>query len=199
MPEVTVAVADRSGHGHTEQQAKSVVWGAESVDGVDALLVDVEKLGENLRTTLAGADAIVLGTPTSMAGHSAVFQSFAEASSVVWAEQGWKDQVAAGFTNSAGVNGDKLNTLVGLSLFAAQHEMTWVGLDLPPGWAYTSAGRRDSLNALGSFLGAMAQSPSVLAPAKAPVQADLDTAAHLGRRVAEHTPALSRRRQVVAQ
>ncbi|MDV2475285.1 flavodoxin family protein [Rhodococcus zopfii] len=199
MPEVTVAVADRSGHGHTEQQAKSVVWGAESVDGVDALLVDVEKLGENLRTTLAGADAIVSGTPTSMAGHSAVFQSFAEASSVVWAEQGWKDQVAAGFTNSAGVNGDKLNTLVGLSLFAAQHEMTWVGLDLPPGWAYTSAGRRDSLNALGSFLGAMAQSPSVLAPAKAPVQADLDTAAHLGRRVAEHTPALSRRRQVVAQ
>lgn len=39
----------------------------------------------------------------------------------------------------------QLNTLVRLSLFAAQHTMIWGGLDLPPGWAYTSTGRRDSL------------------------------------------------------
>ncbi|WP_405178689.1 flavodoxin family protein [Nocardia sp. NBC_01377] len=199
MPEITVAVAYHSGYKHTERQAKAVASAAESIDGVDAVLVDVEQLGEDLWNTLARADAIVFGTPTYMAGHSAVFQTFAEASSVVWAEQGWKDKVAAGFTNSAGVNGDKLNTLVGLSLFAAQHSMTWVGLGLPPGWAYTAAGQRDSLNALGSFLGAMAQSPSDLGPEQAPVQADLDTAAHLGRRVAEHTLMLVRGRQVVAQ
>lgn len=54
-------------------------------------------------------------------------------------------------------------------------------------------------NALGSFLGAMAQSPSDLGPQEAPPQADLDTAAHLGRRVAEQTLLLARGRQVVTR
>ncbi|MFD4355038.1 flavodoxin family protein [Nocardia sp. NPDC058519] len=199
MSTITVAVAYHSGYGHTARQAKAVASGAESLDGATAVLVDVEELGENLWNTLASADAIVFGSPTYMASHTAVFQAFAEASSGVWLEQGWKDKVAAGFTNSAGVNGDKLNTLVWLSLFAAQHGMTWVGLGLPPGWAYTAAGERDSLNALGGFLGAMAQSPSDVGPDEAPVRADLDTAAHLGRRVAEQALLLAHGREVVPQ
>ncbi|MEU3014131.1 flavodoxin family protein [Nocardia asteroides] len=199
MPEITVAVAYHSGYKHTERQAKAVAAGAGELHGVESVLVDVEQLGTDLWETLARADAIIFGSPTYMAGHSAAFQAFAEASSAVWAEQGWKDKVAAGFTNSAGVNGDKLNTLVGLSLFAAQHAMTWIGLGLPPGWAYTSTGERNSLNAMGGFLGAMAQSPSDLGPDEAPAPADLDTAAYLGRRVAEHTLALARGRAVMAR
>lgn len=133
---------------------------------------------------LARADAIVFGTPTYMGGPSAVFQAFAEASSAVWAEQGWQGKVAAGFTNSAGVNGDKLNTLTSMAVLAAQHGMHWVNLGLPPGWLYTSTGSPDDLNRLGGFLGAMAQSPSDLGPDAAPADADLRTAEHLGRRVA---------------
>ncbi len=197
MPEITVAVAYHSGYGHTARQAKAVAAGAQSVDGAHAVLVDVEHLGEPLWATLADADAIVFGSPTYMGSHTAAFQRFAEASAAIWSEQGWRDKIAAGFTNSAGVNGDKLNTLTSLALFAAQHAMTWVGLGLPPGWAYTAAGERDSRNALGSFLGAMAQSPSDLGPEAAPVQADLDTAAHLGRRVAEHALVVARGRSAV--
>lgn len=198
MSDITIAIAYHSGYGHTARQARAVAAGANTVDGAAAVLVDVEERGEAVWSALAAADAIIFGSPTYMAGHSAVFQSFAEASARVWQQQGWKDKVAAGFTNSAGVNGDKLNTLTGLALFAAQHGMTWVGLGLMPGWAYTAAGERDSLNALGGFLGAMAQSPSDLPPQDAPVQADLDTAAHLGRRVAEHAMVLDRGRRVVA-
>ena len=44
------------------------------------------------------------------------------------------NQVAAGFTNSAGVNGDKLHTLQRFAVLVAQHGMHWVNLGLPPGW-----------------------------------------------------------------
>ena len=46
-----------------------------------------------------------------------------QASAAVWAEQGWQGKVAAAFTNSAGVNGDKLNTLTSMAVLAAQHGM----------------------------------------------------------------------------
>lgn len=182
---VTVAVAYHSGYGHTERQAHAIAAGARKAAGSSVVLYDVAKLSDELWEGLAESDAIIFGTPTYMGSQSSVFQAFAEASAPVWAAQGWKDKVAAGFTNSAGVNGDKLNTLTSLSLFAAQHGMHWVSLGLPPGWLYSSNGSADDLNRLGGFLGAMAQSPSDAAADVAPPHADLQTAEHLGRRVAE--------------
>ncbi len=120
-----------------------------------------------------------------MGSQSATFQAFAEASSKVWANLGWKDKLAAGFTNSAGVNGDKLNTLTSFAILAAQHGMHWVSLGLPPGWLFSASGTPADLNRLGGFLGAIAQSPSDVGPDVAPSEADLRTASHLGRRVAE--------------
>ena len=64
---------------------------------------------------------------------SAPFKSFLDATSGRWQEQRWKNKLAAGFTNSAGLNGDKLATLQQLALFAMQHSMIWVGLGLLPG------------------------------------------------------------------
>ncbi len=182
---ITVAIAYHSGYGHTARQASAVAAGVDDVPGARADLRDVSVLDDGLWAALAAADAIVFGSPTYLASRSSVFQAFAEASTAVWAVQGRQDKVAAGFTNSAGLNGDKLNTLTGLALFAAQHGMHWVSLGLPPGWLYTTDGRPDDLNRLGSFIGAMAQSPSDAAPEHAPITADLDTAAHLGRRVAQ--------------
>ena len=77
-------------------------------------------------------------------------------SSKRWFAGAWKNKVAAGFTTSASQSGDKLNTLLQLMVFANQHAMIWVGLDLMPG-NNNSKGSVDSLNRLGSFSGAMAQ------------------------------------------
>jgi len=70
---------------------------------------------------------------------------------------GWKDKIAAGFTNSGSRSGDKLATLIQLALFAAQHGMHWVNLGLPPA-NHSTAGSENDLNRLGFWLGAGAQS-----------------------------------------
>lgn len=196
---VRISVAFHSGYGHTARQAAAVAAGVDGVSGATAQLHDVSGLDPELWAALADADGIVFGAPTYMGSTSAVFQAFAEASSPVWAEGGWRGKVAAGFTNSSGVNGDKLNALVSLSLLAAQHGMHWVNLGLPPGWLFTANGSPEDLNRLGGFLGAMAQSPSDVGPDLAPSASDLRTAEHLGARVAETALQLAAGRGAVAQ
>jgi len=97
-----------------------------------------------------------------------------------------RDKIAAGFTNSASQSGDKLNTLQTLAVFAAQHGMIWVGLDILPG-NNNSKGSVEDLNRLGSYLGAMAQSKADQGPEQGPIASDLKTAEHLGARVASIT------------
>ncbi|QGZ48725.1 NADPH-dependent FMN reductase [Streptomyces sp. QHH-9511] len=181
---ITVAVVHHSGYGHTARQAAAVAEGVGSVPGVRADQRDVSVLDDELWAALAAAEAIVFGSPTYMGSTSAVFQRFAEASAPVWAARGWQDKLAAGFTTSAGVNGNKDNALLSMTVFAAQHGMTWVPLGLAPGWIYSSGGSPEDLNRLGGFVGAMAQSPSDLNPEQAPGASDLRTARHLGERVA---------------
>ena len=155
--------------------------------GAEALLFT----GEEAQTRwgdLASADAIIFGAPTYVAGVSAAFKAFQEASSHAVMTQGfgWKDKIAAGFTNSGSRSGDKLATLIQLALFAAQHGMHWVNLGLPPA-NHSTAGSENDLNRLGFWLGAGAQSNTDQGPNLAPPEADLRTAEHLGRRVAETT------------
>ena len=129
------------------------------------------------------ADAIILGTPTYMGCVSAAMKTFMEATSGRWMEGRWKDKLAAGFTNSGSLNGDKQNTLVDLVSFAAQHGMVWINLNVPPGNNSSKGGPGD-LNRLGASLGAMAQSNVDEGPEAAPPQSDLKTAMALGERVA---------------
>ena len=180
-PSVTVAVVYHSGFGHTRVQAEAVSRGVDSVDGSTARLVSVDEVDDRW-DLLDAADAIILGTPTYMAGPSAPFKAFLDATSNRWQEQRWKDKLAAGFTNSAGMNGDKLATLQALSLFAMQHGMVWVGLGLLPG-NHTSRGSAEDLNRLAGFLGAMAQSNADEPAEVVPPVADRRTAEHLGARV----------------
>lgn len=194
----SVAIAYHSGYDHTARQAQAVASGAASMPGVTAALHNVAVLDEPLWQALTDAEAIIFGAPTYMGSQSAVFQAFAEASGPIWAQQSWRDKIAAGFTASAGVNGDKLNTLSSLAVFAAQHGMHWVSLGLPPGWLYTTGGGAEDLNRLGGFLGAMAQAPSDAGPDDAPATADLRTAKHLGHRVAQVAVELSHGRLVGA-
>ncbi len=191
-----IAVVYHSGYGHTAKQAEAVRAGAASVPGVHVTLVPVEKIEQHW-DGLEAADAIVFGSPTYMGGVSAPFKAFMDASAGMWAGQKWKDKLAAGFTNSASQSGDKLNTLVQLAVFAAQHGMHWINLGLLPG-NNSSKGSVEDLNRLGGFLGAMAQSNADVGADISPPPADLRTAGELGRRVAETAVIFARGRQAKA-
>ncbi|HEY8085021.1 MAG TPA: flavodoxin family protein [Methylophilaceae bacterium] len=180
-----VAVVYHSGYGHTAEQAKAVIRGIESVSGTNSTLISVDQIEQHW-TTLEAADAIIFGSPTYMGSASGPFKMFMDASSKVWFTQGWKNKIAAGFTNSASQSGDKLNTLVQLAIFAAQHGMIWVGVDLMPGNNHSKGSVHD-LNRLGGFMGALAQSNSDEGPDMGPIGSDLKTAEHLGARVAQVT------------
>ena len=179
----TIAIVYHSGFGHTAKQAEAVGKGVDSVSDARAILISVDKIDEHW-ATLEAADGIIFGSPTYMGGVSAPFKAFMDASSKPWYARAWKNKIAAGFTNSASQSGDKLNTLVSLAVFAAQHGMIWVGLDILPG-NNNSKGSVEDLNRLGSFLGAMAQSNADQPADVVPPSADLRTASVLGARVAE--------------
>ncbi len=182
---VKVAIVYHSGYGHTKVQAEAVRDGANTVEAVDTDLISVDEIQGNF-DRVADADAIVFGSPTYMGNVSAQFKAFMDESSGTWMQQGWKDKVAAGFTNSSSQNGDKQNTLMSLSVFAAQHGMIWVGLGQAPGNNH-SEGSEDDMNRLGASLGAMAQSNADQGPDVAPTQADKESAKLFGTRIAEIT------------
>ncbi|MFF5210569.1 flavodoxin family protein [Streptosporangium sp. NPDC000396] len=182
-----IVVAYHSGYGHTAKQAEAVAAGAEKVPDTEVRLVSLTELNDELWERLQEADAIIFGTPTYMGGASAGFRTFVEATSQVWGDNlRWKDKIAAGFTNSGNMSGDKLHTLVDIALFAAQHGMIWVGLAEYGGWN-TSQGSPEDINRLGSWLGAMSQSNNDESPEVTPGTSDLRTAEVLGRRVAAIT------------
>ena len=174
-----VVVVYHSGYGHTKRMAEAVADGAEAT----LLAIDAEgNLPADGWETLGAADAIILGSPTYMGSVSWQFKKFADASSKPWFSQAWKDKLFAGFTNSATMNGDKLSTLHYLFTLAMQHSGLWVGTGLMPSNA--KAAQRNDINYVGSFSGAMAQSPSDSSPAEM-LAGDLETAKIFGRRVAE--------------
>ncbi|MCP1829298.1 multimeric flavodoxin WrbA [Bradyrhizobium sp. USDA 4518] len=153
-----IAIVYHSAYGHTRRQAEAVRSGVQDIDGAEALLVPVENVEQNW-DRLMDAEALIFGTPTYMGAASAAFKAFQEATSRAVMSKGyrWKDKLAAGFTNSGAHAGDKLSTLIQLALFAAQHGMHWVNLDLPPGNNSASGSEADP-NRLGFWLGAGAQS-----------------------------------------
>ena len=175
-----------SGYGHTQRMAQAVADGASA----ELLAIDAEgNLPEGAWDTLAAADAIIMGSPTYMGSVSWQFKKFADASSKPWYSRSWANKVFAGFTNSASLNGDKLSTLHYLFTLAMQHGGVWIGNDVMP--SNTKAAQRNDPNYLGSFSGAMAQSPSDAGANDMP-QGDLDTAKVFGKRVADFTARLAR-------
>src|SRR5690606_41181388 len=100
-------------------------------------------------------------------------------SASVWMKAGWRNKLAAGFTCSHGLSGDKLNVLIQMAVFAAQHGMVWVG----PAQAQEGS-QPHHVNRLGSFLGVMAQADTKEGPLTPP-EGDLKSAALLGKRMVE--------------
>lgn len=176
MPKVVVLY--HSGYGHTQRMAQSVAQGA----GAELLAIDADgNLPDGGWETLDAADAIIMGSPTYMGSVSWQFKKFADASSRPWYTQAWKDKLFAGFTNSAALDGDKMSTLNYLFTLAMQHGGIWVSQGVLP--STSKAAQRNDANYLGSYRGAIAQSPSD-AGAGEMFPGDLETARSLGERVA---------------
>ena len=170
-----------SGYGHTQRVAQAVAEGA----GAQLIAVDGEgNVPDSAWDDLAAADAIIFGAPTYMGSVPWQYKKFIDATSKPWYHQQWKDKIAAGFTNSASMNGDKLSTLHYLFTLSQQHSMIWVGTGLMP--SNSKAATRNDVNYVASFSGAMAQTPSD-ASVDEMLPGDLETARLFGARVAEVT------------
>ncbi|BEV72708.1 MULTISPECIES: flavodoxin family protein [unclassified Paludibacterium] len=182
----TIAIVYFSGYGHTAKQAEAVRDGAAGVAGTQVVMYRIDadgNLPDGTFDALAGADAILYGSPTYMGGPAWQFKKFADASSKAWFVQAWKDKLAAGFTTSASVNGDKGATIQYLFTLSQQHSQIWVGTGLMP--SNTKAHGPADVNWTAGFAGALAIAPSDASPDEAPRAGDLETARLLGKRVAE--------------
>ncbi len=176
-----IVIVYHSGYGHTAKVAQAVAEGS----GGTLLAIDAEgNLPEGGWEQLAAADTIVMGSPTYMGGPSWQFKKFADQSSKIWFTMSWKDKLAAGFTNSASLNGDKASTVQYLFTLSQQHGMYWVGMGMPP--ANTKKSTRDDINNLGSSAGLITTTPSD-ASTDEMVPGDIATAKAFGQRVATAT------------
>jgi len=187
----TISIVYVTNNGHTAALAEAIARGAGAVDGITVHLIEIAQhdisdgrwSNAGIEKLLQESDAIILGSPTYMGMVSARLKTFLEWAFNPWRAQAWKDKIAAGFTNSASQSGDKLNTLIDLSVFAAQMGMIWVGVGDPPGNNW-SGGSRNDVNRLGTWLGAMSQSNGDRPAAEEPPASDRSTAERFGRRVA---------------
>lgn len=182
----TIAIVYHSGYGHTHAVAESVAEGVRAAGAV-AELHRIDNAAQDFQPILdavGAADGVIFGSPTYMGDVSAAFRAFAEASARVWFTQGWKDKIAAGFTNSQSFSGDKLQALQSLALLAAQHAMVWInqGEAVPGIPAAERTG--DTINRVGASLGLMTQSDNA-APTETPPAGDHESARRFGRRVAD--------------
>ncbi len=174
-----IVIVYHSGYGHTKKVAEAV---AESSGGTLLAIDAGGNLPDGSWEQLAAAKAIVFGSPTYMGSVSWQFKKFADASSKPWYSQQWKNKLAAGFTNSASMNGDKLSTLHYFFTLSQQHGMLWVGTGLMP--ANTKESTRNDINYVASSAGLMTATPSN-ASVDEMVPGDIATARAFGQRVAQ--------------
>jgi NAD(P)H dehydrogenase (quinone) len=179
-----IVIVYHSGYGHTAKIAEAVA----STSGAALLAIDAEgNLPDGGWEQLAAADMIVFGSPTYMGSVSWQFKKFADASSKPWFMKVWRNKLAAGFTNSATLNGDKFSTVTYMFTLSQQHGMFWVGSGMHPSNA--KAHTRDDLNNVGGYAGLITATPSD-ASTDEMVPGDIKTAKAFGERLVEATSRL---------
>jgi NAD(P)H dehydrogenase (quinone) len=156
MQKAIISVIYHSQHGHTRHAAELLATSLESADTrVHCFSV---KEAEGNWEPLHASDTLIFGCPTLFGTVSAGFKEFMEATGLFWYQQRWKNKLAAAFTVSATICGDKLSTLQTLSLFAAQHSMQWIPLGILP--RFLNDEQTDGQNRLAAYLGLMIQTNS---------------------------------------
>ena len=181
-----IVVIYHSGYGHTAKIAEAVA----ATSGGTLVAIDAEgNVPDGTWEKLAAAHMVVFGSPTYMGSVSWQFKKFADASSKVWGALGWKDKLAAGFTNSASMNGDKLSTLHYMFTLSQQHGMLWAGTGMLP--SNKKSATRDDINYVASSSGLMTTTPAD-ASTDEMVPGDITTAKAFGTRLAEVTAKFAR-------
>ncbi|WP_337245492.1 flavodoxin family protein [Luteimonas sp. gir] len=171
------SIVFHSSHGHTRRLALAIAAAS------DTALVEIDAQGQLSAedwARLDASDVLIFGSPTCMGNVSWQFKRFQDATATLWTAQRWRDKLAAGFTHSAGINGDKLATLGALFTFSQQHGMVWTGTGLMP--ANVRSSGRDDVNYLAAFSGLMAATPADVSH-EGMTAGDLETARLFGERV----------------
>lgn len=176
----TVVVIYDTKYGRTEQMARCIYETISKFSLIECHMISTANVSGNWKL-ISGSDAIIFGSPTFFGSVSASFKQFMDSTSVFFFEQKWKDKFAAGFTCSSEASGDKLTTLIQISIFCAQHGMNWVNLGLGKAGDYADTDNENNLNRLGCWLGAAAQPDKDNGCVN---KADLGTCKHLAQRVA---------------
>jgi len=176
-----IIIIYHSGYGHTKIVAQHILKGALRELEQVTLMSTLD--AQNNFEVLHNADTLFFGSPTYMGTISSEFKKFIEATGKFWYSQKWKDKFAAGFTNSSTLNGDKLNTLQQLSLFASQHSMLWISTGIMP--QFNNDLQLEEPNGMASYLGLMTLSDNSTQKINAPK--GLETAELFGQRIAQIT------------
>tara|TARA_R110002095_G_scaffold102119_6_gene89665 strand:- start:677 stop:1255 length:579 start_codon:yes stop_codon:yes gene_type:complete len=188
-----ISIIYSSDTGHTERLAEAIYAGCEKYSGISTTLFKINdedfKGGrwnnERVLAELDSSDAIIMGCPTFMGSVSSKLKAFMETSVSRYIPETWNGKVAAGFTVSGVVSGDKFNTLSTITTFAMQHGMIWVGLGCNP---FNST---EGINATGHYYGATGQAALDDNLDDFPSEVDLKCGEYLGTRVANYVKKLA--------
>jgi len=182
-----VKVVFHSGSGNTKALAEAVHRGSSGVAQSELMEITGAQISEGrfkdeaFLESLDQADAIIFGSPTYMGMVSGQMKCFLDATSSRWMSGTWNSKLAAGFTTSLGLSGDKQSTLSYLVTVACQHGMIWVSSDAPNS-LFSGDAMDVATNRLSSSTGVMSQVN--FGPDYKPTNGDLKTGELLGQRVA---------------
>ncbi len=144
-----ILIIYHSTYGHLRQMAEAVADGAKSVENAEVELRRVpetlpQEVLENMGAweahqaqsdvpevtvaDLAGADAIIFGTPTRFGNMSGQMRQFLDATGQLWAEGSLVGKVGSVFTASATQHGGQESTILTFHVTLLHHGMVIVGL-----------------------------------------------------------------------
>ena len=146
---VKVLVVYYSMYGHLHRMAEAVAEGVREVDGAEAVLRRVpETLAEPVLRAmgaeeaqkamagvpvcevaeLAGADAVIFGTPTRFGNMCGQMRQFLDATGQLWAKGALVGKAGSVFTSSATQHGGQESTILSFHTTLLHHGMVVVGL-----------------------------------------------------------------------
>lgn len=136
-------------YGHIHRMAEAIAKGVQEVEGVEAVLRRcpetlppnvIEKMGATeaqksmshipvcTLDELAGADAVIFGTPTRFGNMCGQMRQFLDATGQLWAKGALVGKVGSVFTSSATQHGGQESTILSTHITLLHHGMILVGL-----------------------------------------------------------------------